>query len=464
MQLRELQSKHVVIYGDNSHAHKYISIWMLLALQSNIGQERSRSECLIAKDIGVLLGCYQLTSMLTSVVDGELIEDELSAFSSKHSPGVNFVTSYVLSERISPPNALSFGLVDLLSNFHRGSWFNATAPLDGLIFSTRITAELSYAFISDLITPYLLVRDVHSPPFALFFHRLQDNEKYMLSFSSNSTRRIRGRRSLRATNRVSFKNNLSRPRSLSDEGESAQFYGEKNLDAIVEHENAMLGWLTLAKETYSVDNHIFGSNGLRVLYDVRKEKIQVSAENFCHDEEKIRSIDFVYSSLLASPRVTLVCWLITLQIAISFCTVFASLFGSSNSNYLPCARYYNCIVIALCTFTYSTFLLYVCTYIILLRQITPCGRPQLLTEVLNSLRFSFIQEWIIVHDHRKFNESVAVFEGKHPKIREVFTPNSGNYGNPERDYGLSLVPPERKGFVYFLDDDNYVHVNLWTLM
>ena len=111
-----------------------------------------------------------------------------------------------------------------------------------------------------------------------------------------------------------------------------------------------------------------------------------------------------------------------------------------------------------------TFLLYVCTYIILLRQITPCGRPQLLTEVLNSLRFSFIQEWIIVHDHRKFNESVAVFEGKHPKIREVFTPNSGNYGNPERDYGLSLVPPERKGFVYFLDDDNYVHVNMWTLM
>lgn len=88
----------------------------------------------------------------------------------------------------------------------------------------------------------------------------------------------------------------------------------------------------------------------------------------------------------------------------------------------------------------------------------------MLHEVVKSLRFNFIHEWIIVHDHRTINDSVAVFQGKHPKIREVFNPNSGNFGNPEKEFGLSLVPPDRKGFIYFLDDDNYVHVNLWTLM
>eukprot|EP01036_Dinobryon_divergens_P022540 gene22540-30805_t len=432
MQLRELQSKNVFIYGDNSHAHKYVSLWTLLALQSNVAQYGQDYYCSTAKEIGVSPGCYQLTSMLTTIVDGDVTENELSAFNSMHSPGVNLVNAYVLSARSPSLHPLSFDLGDLLANFQSGIWFNATAPLDGLVFSARITSELSYAFISDLITPYLLIRDAFSPPFALFFHKLQDNEKYMVPFNHNATRRSRGRRrSLGAQNRVTLLHNNSR--HLSAEDGTSQDDKGKDLDTIGtssnrEQGNAMLGWLTMAKEMYSVDNHIFGSTALKTLGDVRKEKIRTSAENFCHDEDKIRSIEFVYSSLLATPRATLV-----------------------HTPRLQLSRYQQLQVLTVHMFMFP-------------RQITPCSRPQLLQEVLKSLRFGFIQEWIIVHDHMKVNESVAVFQGKHPKIREVFNTISGSFGNSERDFGLSLVPPERKGFIYFLDDDNYVHVNLWTLM
>lgn len=309
MQLRELQSKHVLIYGDNSHAHKYVSLWTLLALQSNVAQYGQGPGCSSMKEIGVPLGCYQLTSILTSIVDGNLTDEELSAFSSMHSPGVNFVNAYILSPpEISPHAALSFELGDLMGNFHRGTWFNATAPLDGLVFSTRITAELSHAFISNLIAPYLLLRDVLAPPLALFFHKLQDDKKYMLSLNI-STPRHRGRRSLRAQYQGASLGNTSSRRQLSAEDENKDLNGMETSNQW--HENAMLTWLTVAKEMHSVDTHIFSDNGLRALYDARKEKIlphhSLSAEkNFCHDEDKVRSIDFVYSSLLASPRATLV--------------------------------------------------------------------------------------------------------------------------------------------------------------
>ena len=193
-----------------------------------------------------------------------------------------------------------------MGNFHRGTWFNATAPLDGLVFSTRITAELSHAFISNLIAPYLLLRDVLAPPLALFFHKLQDDKKYMLSLNI-STPRHRGRRSLRAQYRGASLGNTSR-RQLSAEDEIKDLNGMETSNQW--RENAMLTWLTAAKEIHSVDTHMFSDNGLRALYDARKEKIlphHLSAEkNFCHDEDKVRSIDFVYSSLLASPRATLV--------------------------------------------------------------------------------------------------------------------------------------------------------------
>ena len=82
------------------------------------------------------------------------------------------------------------------------------------------------------------------------------------------------------------------------------------------------------------------------------------------------------------------------------------------------------------------------------------------------MRFPLLKEWIIVHDHKRVNQStaLAVFQDQHPKIREVFNTWEGNFGNPERDFGLSQIPVDSKGFIYFLDDDNYAHINMWTLM
>lgn len=95
--------------------------------------------------------------------------------------------------------------------------------------------------------------------------------------------------------------------------------------------------------------------------------------------------------------------------------------------------------------------------------ITPAGRPHLLLEAIKSIRFEFVREWIIVHDH-KGPANISIFHNQHPKITELYNPNPGVYGNSERNFGMDSIPNNRKGWVYFLDDDNYMHNNIWTLM
>jgi hypothetical protein len=51
------------------------------------------------------------------------------------------------------------------------------------------------------------------------------------------------------------------------------------------------------------------------------------------------------------------------------------------------------------------------------------------------------------------------------KIIELFNTNhTGIYGNPERNLALALIPRDRIGWVYFLDDDNLMHENMWMVM
>ena len=71
-------------------------------------------------------------------------------------------------------------------------------------------------------------------------------------------------------------------------------------------DNALLRWLEAAQQLHSVDTHIFAAESLRVLFEIRKEHIHPSTADFCHDEDRTRSIDFVYSSILANPRAILV--------------------------------------------------------------------------------------------------------------------------------------------------------------
>jgi hypothetical protein len=89
--------------------------------------------------------------------------------------------------------------------------------------------------------------------------------------------------------------------------------------------------------------------------------------------------------------------------------------------------------------------------------ITPCSRQQNLHELYNSLHFDKIHTWIIVYDTTK---SVCTKMYNHPQIREEFCNDHGISGNPQRNHGMKLVS---NGYIYFLDDDNIVHPDFWTL-
>jgi hypothetical protein len=102
--------------------------------------------------------------------------------------------------------------------------------------------------------------------------------------------------------------------------------------------------------------------------------------------------------------------------------------------------------------------------------ILPITRPHFLPNLLRSIRFPLIAELIIVYSQNMPRNSSNPFLsplGKHnnPKIVEVFNKDlPGIYGNPERTIGLAKVPKDRVGWVYFLDDDNFMHENMWMVM
>lgn len=94
--------------------------------------------------------------------------------------------------------------------------------------------------------------------------------------------------------------------------------------------------------------------------------------------------------------------------------------------------------------------------------ITPCIRPENLDIILKTIDFSVIQEWIIVYDGKKITENPLKYQG-HPQIHEVvhYDPAS-NSGNSQRNYGISVLYDNTS--VYFLDDDNTVHPELYRLL
>ena len=89
----------------------------------------------------------------------------------------------------------------------------------------------------------------------------------------------------------------------------------------------------------------------------------------------------------------------------------------------------------------------------MLTIITPCSRPDNLGMLSKSIKFDKIDKWIIVYDTTKDRTYKKSFEGN-SKIIEVECNDAGDYGNQQRNYGMSLVDD---GFIYFLDDDNIVH-------
>jgi hypothetical protein len=96
---------------------------------------------------------------------------------------------------------------------------------------------------------------------------------------------------------------------------------------------------------------------------------------------------------------------------------------------------------------------------ILITIITPCIRPEKLTFIKESINFEHICEWIIVYDTSKISTEKQFDD---PKISEYFHTSEGISGNPQRNFALSVIK-NKESYIYYLDDDNLVHHDLYTL-
>lgn len=93
--------------------------------------------------------------------------------------------------------------------------------------------------------------------------------------------------------------------------------------------------------------------------------------------------------------------------------------------------------------------------------ITPSYRTENLTRMKESINFDYVDEWIIVYDGTKISEHPHLFDN--PKIKEYVHTGEGISGNPQRNYALTQVThPDT--LLYYLDDDNVIHPNLYHLM
>lgn len=97
-----------------------------------------------------------------------------------------------------------------------------------------------------------------------------------------------------------------------------------------------------------------------------------------------------------------------------------------------------------------------------LTLITPSYRTDNLSKIKESIKFDYIDEWIIVYDGSKITENPNLFKD-FPKIKEYVYKGEGRYGNPQRNYALTKVSNENTS-LYYLDDDNIVHPDLYRLI
>jgi predicted O-methyltransferase YrrM len=92
--------------------------------------------------------------------------------------------------------------------------------------------------------------------------------------------------------------------------------------------------------------------------------------------------------------------------------------------------------------------------------ITPSYRIGNLKTIKDSINFDYVDEWIIVYDGSKL-DNVKLFNDD--KIKEYTYKGEGISGNPQRNYGLSQVT-NQDTLLYFLDDDNIIHPDLYRLL
>lgn len=96
--------------------------------------------------------------------------------------------------------------------------------------------------------------------------------------------------------------------------------------------------------------------------------------------------------------------------------------------------------------------------IIELNIVTPCSRPENLELIKKSINFDLISKWYIIYDTRN-NEFKKKYENT-DKIIELECKDEGIVGHQIRNMSLNLI---KNGFIYYLDDDNIVHPELWNI-
>lgn len=94
--------------------------------------------------------------------------------------------------------------------------------------------------------------------------------------------------------------------------------------------------------------------------------------------------------------------------------------------------------------------------------ITPCYRLDNLKTIYDSIKWDYVNEWIIVYDGSKIAKNPEMYSD-YPKIREFVHNSEGAWGNPQRNYALDQIENPHT-LVYFLDDDNLIHPDLYSLL
>lgn len=97
--------------------------------------------------------------------------------------------------------------------------------------------------------------------------------------------------------------------------------------------------------------------------------------------------------------------------------------------------------------------------------ITPSIRPNNLLKIRDSIKFEYINKWIIVYDGSKIAENPKLFANDYfsDKIEEHVYKGDGGSGNPQRNYALDLIK-DMDTYLYYLDDDNIIHPELYALL
>lgn len=97
--------------------------------------------------------------------------------------------------------------------------------------------------------------------------------------------------------------------------------------------------------------------------------------------------------------------------------------------------------------------------------ITPSIRPENLRRIASSVNFEYFSRWIIVYDSTKIKQNPNQFADC-PYIEEYLYSLAGNgrSGNDQRNFALSIIPANYRGYIYFLDDDNIIHPNFYQIV